>query len=1281
MKNKHSRKKFRRGVLIALAATVCCVALVFGACKKSTDKEPDEPPAVGDCSGAHDFGAWSVETAATCTTDGEKFRRCKNCGSVQEEKIPATGHDYKEEAAVAATCHQPGMKAHLHCVNCGDDKLKGVSYTRKELLIPAAHRTVRIAEVAPACDKEGVAAHTYCYECGANFVGEKETSAAELVLPKSHKTEAVAEKAKTCTADGVKAHAHCISCGKNFIGGEEKSAEELKIAAGHDYGELIAGTTTQRAHYRCGECGKYFVKFSADGGYYETNTLSLHGDAYGTLTWHEEISATCTTDGVKGHFTCDGTEGWLDVNYAPVTDLTISAGHVYACAAQDGTYHVQKCARCGETAEGSERRHSFSGIHKTVDGGIYTAYECVDCGYDYYEYDGDAITDIFAEVPFIVGKYDKKDFYIGFTKQNGLGGRVIFLAVIADDWDAAYAEVVAANEYPAKRTVRMRYMDCVKDVEVTFDILRETAQPFFPVYQQGWINDLGDLGVIVRNNTVKSSGNFKPETIFNGLLKSADVTITDDGGFTPDADLSGGDKKYTVKFSLGSNATEYSVSFYYTARRTAVIIDSGTEYMTVQGEYPLIKVRYTDEYDGPGTSWVPLDLFDTADGAFDANRLGRQTTTVTLGAYAKAELNVYVGASDEVYDVNAARKGEYYVPDYYTEKGAAGVAVEITYFGGESGTMLLPAEMFETEDGGAPDLNAEGAYDVWFNVNGTEYRICVRVYDADDVKATEFDLDDLRDAEWLYTEKDGAYELKTDVSGRYFTARLSDGKQDFRVPVTAEMISYDKKLLAQAVAGGENVFTIKFGYKGLRKSVEIYIAPQRDAVEITEIFRDGRSADGVFVKDGALFGDYEILVTGASGGTYYETLKEEMIYVATFDSDGNMEEGSLKKADLRTAEKGAYRLVLRYDGHDFGDGYFRLFVISDDDLEYDFGVDYSAGRVQNAVHTGTKEEVLASLRHVEFLYTVRARIREGANTLSVRISEERLLLSDVTIENADEIDFAATGSVWLALEYKGHSLGYALTLLPDLNLYASREYTYAPANGTGLFILKLYENGFFERIAAGSAEQTIYGEYSAVDEADKVYRLDYELLAVSADGKSMFLWTGEEFGKRHNVVPETYDLYGVKVLLYLRNGAGYADFTESFNGQEYIGHTCEAKLLSGILELFGERYSVTEKNGVKTLELIVEGSTLYRYEATETSEEEGVQVRQSALINDNGLAYLRIEYRTLSADGTGYGEWMTDEAYSYAWRREGNIVTVDAGGGIRLLVNADGTLTALDELY
>ena len=67
---------------------------------------------------SHSFGDWTTVENPTCTESGKKTHTCANCGYVEEEVIPATGHDY-HSAVTAPTCTGNGYTTHI-CANCGD---------------------------------------------------------------------------------------------------------------------------------------------------------------------------------------------------------------------------------------------------------------------------------------------------------------------------------------------------------------------------------------------------------------------------------------------------------------------------------------------------------------------------------------------------------------------------------------------------------------------------------------------------------------------------------------------------------------------------------------------------------------------------------------------------------------------------------------------------------------------------------------------------------------------------------------------------------------------------------------------------------------------------------------------------------------------------------------------------------------------------------------------------------------------------------------------------------
>lgn len=75
---------------------------------------------------AHDFGEWTVDIPAGCTTDGTEIRTCATCGYEQTQTIPATGHIYGEWIVTTEpTCTEEGVESRT-CENCGNTETRAV---------------------------------------------------------------------------------------------------------------------------------------------------------------------------------------------------------------------------------------------------------------------------------------------------------------------------------------------------------------------------------------------------------------------------------------------------------------------------------------------------------------------------------------------------------------------------------------------------------------------------------------------------------------------------------------------------------------------------------------------------------------------------------------------------------------------------------------------------------------------------------------------------------------------------------------------------------------------------------------------------------------------------------------------------------------------------------------------------------------------------------------------------------------------------------------------------
>ena len=57
---------------------------------------------------AHTYGEWTTVKEATCTAAGQKQHTCTECGHVETEVIPATGHHWVDKGDGTHTCPDCG---------------------------------------------------------------------------------------------------------------------------------------------------------------------------------------------------------------------------------------------------------------------------------------------------------------------------------------------------------------------------------------------------------------------------------------------------------------------------------------------------------------------------------------------------------------------------------------------------------------------------------------------------------------------------------------------------------------------------------------------------------------------------------------------------------------------------------------------------------------------------------------------------------------------------------------------------------------------------------------------------------------------------------------------------------------------------------------------------------------------------------------------------------------------------------------------------------------------
>ena len=345
----------------------------------------EEVPALG-----HDWDAGKVTKPVTCTEDGEKLFTCTRCGKIRVEAISATGHTVVTDAAVDATCTEPGKTAGSHCSVCNT-----VLVAQEE--IPALGHDWDAGEISKAatCTEEGEMTFT-CGRCH-----ETRTE----VIPATGHTEVVdAAVAPTCTEPGKTEGSHCSVCNTVLV------AQEEIPALGHDWdsNEITkAATCTEEGEmtYTCGRCNETRTEAIPATGHTEVvdaavaptciepgKTEGSHCSVCGdVIVAQEEIpalghdwddneitkAATCTEDGVLTYFCarCDAakTEVIPATGHTEVVDAAVAP----TCT-ESGKTEGSHCSVCGDIIVAQEEVPALG--HDWGDGEITKVATCTEEG-------------------------------------------------------------------------------------------------------------------------------------------------------------------------------------------------------------------------------------------------------------------------------------------------------------------------------------------------------------------------------------------------------------------------------------------------------------------------------------------------------------------------------------------------------------------------------------------------------------------------------------------------------------------------------------------------------------------------------------------------------------------------------------------------------------------------------------------------------------------------------------------------------------------------------------
>lgn len=350
----------KRFYLLLAVLLLVVGALTLTACKKTTPPE--------DC--AHQWGEWTIKTAATCSTEGTEERTCTLCQQAENRSIAKTAHQYSTERIATAEGH------HHKCLNCD-----AVSETEAHRAGPeatttssqvcldcgyilkhaTAHKLEKHEAVDATCVTSGTVEYWSCLDCGANFsdaagktqlnevvikalghtwnnddpgcTDDLECTACHAVqLADGHKYELTGSTILSCTVDATETYT-CSECGDTYTNISEH-------ATGHKLGEwqkrgepeLVEGTT-------CTYEQTYYANCEYCTGTTKTETVIIHHYGAAELT----DFATCKSEGTKTYTcTCGATR---TETYADSTAHMWDNGKV-----ENGkTVYTCTVAGCGKT--------------------------------------------------------------------------------------------------------------------------------------------------------------------------------------------------------------------------------------------------------------------------------------------------------------------------------------------------------------------------------------------------------------------------------------------------------------------------------------------------------------------------------------------------------------------------------------------------------------------------------------------------------------------------------------------------------------------------------------------------------------------------------------------------------------------------------------------------------------------------------------------------------------------------------------------------------------------
>ena len=182
--------------------------------------------------------AYTVDTDATCTSDGLQAMHCLTCGASKDaEVIPATGHSFGEwETVEVGQCLNTAGLRERRCKVCGFTEVKNLNESSHNW------EDTPTVDVSPKCITDG-SQSIHCLDCKAR-------KDSEVIPATGHDLEFHEGKPSTCLTEGYAPYDTCINC--------DYTSYTVLPPAEHKWSHVIEppGLLTNGCEYdQCKVCG------------------------------------------------------------------------------------------------------------------------------------------------------------------------------------------------------------------------------------------------------------------------------------------------------------------------------------------------------------------------------------------------------------------------------------------------------------------------------------------------------------------------------------------------------------------------------------------------------------------------------------------------------------------------------------------------------------------------------------------------------------------------------------------------------------------------------------------------------------------------------------------------------------------------------------------------------------------------------------------------------------------------------------------------------------------